>query len=178
MSSLSGLSEDTARNTIGKSLMLPAMACGWTSFGRACLALEMARSIWFRARSRLVPYVRARVICETPFRDVDDVDSSPSTLFSAVSSGALICLSTTSGDAPGIEVMTVICGNSMDGMSSCFSEDIVITPNTDANTVISAIRARLARDSFASRNISWSPGGSATYCIRGLQRATAPKPAV
>ena len=48
----------------------------------------------------------------------------------------------------------------MDGMSSCFSEDMVITPNTDAKTVISAIRARLASDSFASRNISWSPGGS------------------
>ncbi|CAH0309190.1 hypothetical protein SRABI128_04448 [Microbacterium sp. Bi128] len=53
LSSLSGLSEDTARKTIGKSLMLPAIACGWTSFGRACLALEMARSIWFLARSRL-----------------------------------------------------------------------------------------------------------------------------
>src|SRR5512141_2627494 len=56
--------------------------------------------------------------------------------------------------------MTVICGNSMDGMSSCFSEDIVITPKTDAKIVTSAIRARLARDSFASRNISWSPDGA------------------
>ena len=100
------------------------------------------------------------VICETPLREVDDVDSRPSTPFSAVSSGPLTCLSTTSGDAPGIEVMTVICGNSMDGMSSCFSEDIVITPKTDAKTVISAISARFASESFASRNISWSPGGS------------------
>ena len=55
LSSLSGLSEETARNTMGKSLMLPAMACGWTSSGSGRLALEMARSIWFRARSRLVP---------------------------------------------------------------------------------------------------------------------------
>ena len=54
-SSLSGLSEETARNTMGKSLMLPAMACGWTSSGSDRLALEMARSIWFRARSRLEP---------------------------------------------------------------------------------------------------------------------------
>ena len=54
-SSLSGLSEETARNTIGKSLMLPAIACGWTSSGSDRLALEMARSIWFRARSRFEP---------------------------------------------------------------------------------------------------------------------------
>ena len=106
------------------------------------------------------------LIWDTPLREVDDVDSRPSTPLSAVSSGALICLSTTSGEAPGIEVMTVICGNSMDGMSSCLSEDIVITPNTDAKTVISAIRARFASDSFASRNISWSPDGSADVVQR------------
>ncbi|MCY1224578.1 hypothetical protein D9M72_367410 [compost metagenome] len=158
-SSLSGLSEETARNTIGKSLMLPAMACGWTSSGRARLALEMARSIWFRARSRFEPYVNTMVICETPVREVDDVDSSPSTPFSAVSRGPLTCLSTTSGEAPGMAEMTVICGNSMEGMSSCLSEDMVITPNTDAKTVISAIRALFASDSFASRYISLSPGG-------------------
>ena len=55
LSSLNGLSEDTARNTMGKSLMLPAMACGWTSSGRVRLALEIALSIWARARSRFEP---------------------------------------------------------------------------------------------------------------------------
>ena len=98
------------------------------------------------------------MICETPLRDVDDVDSRPSTPFSAVSSGALTCLSTTSGEAPGIEVITVICGNSMEGMSSCFSEDIVITPNTDAKTVISAISARFAEGQLGQpehRMVSW-----------------------
>ena len=38
-SSLSGLSEETARKTIGKSLMLPAMACGWTSVGQRPLGV-------------------------------------------------------------------------------------------------------------------------------------------
>ena len=36
----------------------------------------------------------------------------------------------------------------MEGMSSCFSEDIVITPKTDAKTVISAISARFASESL------------------------------
>lgn len=158
-SSLRDLSEETARNRMGKSLMLPAMACGWTSSGSWRLALEMARSIWFRARSRLEPYVNVIEICETPVRDVDDVDSRPSTPFSAFSSGSLTCLSTTSGDAPGIADSTVICGNSMEGISSCFSEDMVITPNTDANTVMRAISALFASESCASRNIAWSPDG-------------------
>ncbi len=56
-------------------------------------------------------------------------------------------------------VRTVICGNSMEGMSSCFSDDMVITPNTEAKTVISAISARFASESCASRNIAWSPVG-------------------
>ncbi len=55
LSSLSGLSDETARKTMGKSLMLPAMDWGSTSAGSTRLALEMARSIWFRARSRLEP---------------------------------------------------------------------------------------------------------------------------
>src|SRR5690349_11578603 len=97
-------------------------------------------------------------ICETPFRDVDVVDSRPSTLFSAASSGRLSCLSTTSGDAPGIAVITEICGNSIEGMSSCLRDDMVITPNTAAKTVISAISALFASESFARRNIALSPG--------------------
>ena len=48
-------SEETARNTMGKSAMLPAMGCGTTPAGRRWLTLEMARSISFRARSKLVP---------------------------------------------------------------------------------------------------------------------------
>jgi hypothetical protein len=36
---------------------------------------------------------------------------------------------------------------------------MVITPNTDAKTVISAIRALFASESFASRYISLSPDG-------------------
>jgi hypothetical protein len=98
--------------------------------------------------------VNTRLICETPLREVDDVDSKPSTPFSAVSSGRLTCLSTTSGDAPGIDVITVIRGNSIEGMSSCFSEDMVITPNTEAKMVISAMSARFPRDRWASRNIA------------------------
>ncbi|WP_345057706.1 hypothetical protein [Arthrobacter methylotrophus] len=38
------------------------------------------------------------------------------------------------------------------------SEDIVITPNTAAKTVISAINALFASESFARRNIAFSPG--------------------
>jgi hypothetical protein len=39
-------------------------------------------------------------------------------------------------------------------MSSCFSEDMVITPNTEAKMVISAMSARFPRDRWASRNIA------------------------
>ncbi len=162
LSSLRDLSEETARNTMGKSLMLPAMAWGWTSSGRDRLALEMALSIWFRARSRFEPYVNTRLIWDTPLREVEDVDSRPSTPFRAVSSGPLTCLSTTSGEAPGMAVSTVICGNSIDGMSSCFSDVMVSTPKTEAKTVISAIRARFASERCASRNIAWSPVGWGT----------------
>ena len=81
------------------------------------------------------------------------LDSSPSTAFSAASRGSLTCLSTTAGDAPGMAETTVICGNSILGMSSCLREPSVITPNTIAKTVIRAISARFPRDILANLNI-------------------------
>ena len=88
-----------------------------------------------------------------PVCEVDEEDSSPSTACSAPSSGWATCLSMTSGEAPGWEATTEIRGNSSEGMSSCLSCPIVITPKTATNTVINAIRARLPSESTASRCI-------------------------
>jgi hypothetical protein len=91
---------------------------------------------------------------EMEFRDVAEEDSRPSTAVRAPSSGSLTCLSTTSGDAPGNAVITVICGNSSDGMSSCFRDPMEITPKTAMNTVIRAMSARLERENLAKRSMS------------------------
>ena len=74
----------------------------------------------------------------------------------------------------------MICGNSMDGMSSCFSEDMVITPNTDAKTVISAIRARLAERQLCEPEhlmVSWWVDGRASGTSRLQRSQTSRNPA-
>jgi len=62
-------------------------------------------------------YVTA--IMETEPEELATTCSTSGTAVIAWDSGALICSSTTSGLAPGSVVITVVCGSSIDGMSSC-----------------------------------------------------------
>ncbi len=98
-----------------------------------------------------VPYSNISEIEAKPVREVAEEDSRPSTACIAVSSGRATCSSTTSGLAPGWEAITAICGNSREGINSCFREPIEIKPKMAENTVISAIKARFFKDRLAKR---------------------------
>ncbi len=112
------------------------------------------------------------VICETPLRDVDVVDSRPSTLFRAVSNGWLNCLSTTSGGGAGHGGHHCDL-RELDGRNEFLLERPPHGDHAEHRRKDGDQRdqARFPRDSLAKRNIALTPAVYVTIRLTGTGRS-------
>ncbi|CAB4541582.1 unannotated protein [freshwater metagenome] len=153
--SLSSL--ETPIEIIGTESKEPATTLALASFGSELSTAAIAAARFSFTLADVVPYSNSTRTMERLFCEVEVVVTRPSKVRTCSSTFWLTCLSITSAEAPGYEVIMAAWGVSKDGSNSCFNPPRERAPKAITMIVASATTDRLARLSFAKRYMIFLP---------------------